>query len=231
MGSLRTEHGGKLEVSRVHSRGAVCSSGKVGRRLANGNIRRFIPMTHWQRRRTSPDMIYAGLFFQRCRKTLSWAGRFPNIPIWGIWERTIPWQCGFSRPPIECSSRLGCFLIAWFSYPMPILRKFSHRNSRFQRRYVSYKMENTLQSLRCRVLPYIWTLPRQWNRGLLSLNAVHSYGKMHKFCPCHEDIFIGTMFGKTEYGIRCFAQKVFFFFQGVLPGKIGFYVTESPAIF
>ena len=28
MGSLRTEHGGKLEVSRVHSRDAVCSSGK-----------------------------------------------------------------------------------------------------------------------------------------------------------------------------------------------------------
>lgn len=69
--------------------------------------------------------------------------------------------------------------------------------------------------------------------GYFSLNAVHSYGKMHKFRPCYENIFIGTMFGKTKHGIRCFAQKVFFFFffQGVLPGKIGFYVTESPAIF
>ena len=79
--------------------------------------------------------------------------------------------------------------------------------------------ENTLQSLRCRVLPYIGTHPGQWNSGLLSLNAVHSYGKMHKFCPCYENIFIGTMFGKTEYGIRCFAQKVFFFFSGGFTGK------------
>ena len=80
--------------------------------------------------------------------------------------------------------------------------------------------ENTLQSLRCRVLPYIGTLPRQWNSGLLSLNAVHSYGKMHKFCPVMKISLQEQCLEKRNMESVILHKKCFFFFfSGGFTGK------------
>ena len=77
--------------------------------------------------------------------------------VWGIWENTIWWWCGFSRQAVECFNCRRCFMTAWFLYRMWFLRKLSWKNKLLGGRGVHWILHIYKKQVPGRTLNFIFS--------------------------------------------------------------------------